>query len=130
MRSSPRLKLFAIATAFVAACAIGAPEAHAQAGVPLYEASVRALKNTQLNYPGSAPFHVKIAVTDSHPDTNRNATIEMWWVSPVRYRRAIGADRVEIDSNGAGTIVIGDVVALATVGAAVAEPQVVVGHAL
>src|ERR1700679_4061801 len=84
----PPLPIIAAALATIA-CAAGTPAAHAQAGTPLYDASVRALKNTQLNYPNSAPFHAKISVTDSHPDTNRNATIEMWWLSPTKYRRVI-----------------------------------------
>jgi hypothetical protein len=84
-----RLKLCAIAAALAVACATNAPLAQAQAGTPLYDASVRALRNTQLNYPDSAPFHAKISVTDSHPDTNRSATIEMWWMSPTKYRRVI-----------------------------------------
>jgi hypothetical protein len=90
MQSTSRPPLLAIALALaLAGCAIDPPQAHAQAGIPLYDASVRALKNTQLNYPDSAPFHVKISVVDSHPDTNRNATIEMWWMSPTKYRRLI-----------------------------------------
>ena len=85
MQSTSRPTLLAIALALaLAACAIDPPQVHAQAGIPLYDASVRALKNTQLNYPDSAPFHVKISVVDSHSDTNRNATIEMWWMSPTK----------------------------------------------
>jgi hypothetical protein len=36
----------------------------------------------------------------------------------------LAADRVAIESSGAGTIVIGEVVALSTVGAVVAQQQV------
>jgi hypothetical protein len=88
--NSVRRRVFALFWLFLfVAVATSAPSADAQGQVSLYDASVRALKNTQLNYPGSASFHVKINVTDSHPDTNRRASIEMWWISPIRYRRVI-----------------------------------------
>jgi hypothetical protein len=85
-----RPKFLAIASALLAAAvSVYPPTARAQVQISLYDASVRALKNTPLNYPDSAPFHVKISVVDSHPDTNRHATIEMWWMSPTKYRRVI-----------------------------------------
>lgn len=90
MRAPSLAILLAVASALaIAATAIDSPQARAQAGTPLYDASIRALKNTQLNYPDSPPFHVTISVVDSHPDTNRHATIEMWWLSPTKYRRVI-----------------------------------------
>lgn len=50
----------------------------------------KALKQSQLTLPGSRPFHMKVSVVETtNPTSDRNAQIEMYWISPQIYRRTI-----------------------------------------
>jgi TonB family protein len=58
--------------------------------IPFGEAANLAVSESKLTTPGSAPFHLKakIAEKDS-PDSDLKADVEVFWVSPAKWRRTI-----------------------------------------
>jgi len=58
--------------------------------VQLSDATDRALRESQLTLPGSAPFHIKFSIRETtNPQSARHAEVEEYWVSPEKYRRTI-----------------------------------------
>ncbi|MGB8475783.1 MAG: hypothetical protein WCE61_17015 [Candidatus Acidiferrum sp.] len=70
-------------------CATAASGAYAQR-IPFGEAAERAVAESKLTMPGSTPFHLKakIAEKDS-PDSDLKADVELFWISPEKWRRTI-----------------------------------------
>jgi hypothetical protein len=58
------------------------------------EASEKALKRSQLTQPGSKPFHLiaNLKEKDS-PDSDYQAKVEMFWASPLKWRRIITSEK-------------------------------------
>lgn len=58
------------------------------------EASEKALKRSQLTQPGSKPFHLiaNLKEKDS-PDSDYQARVEMFWLSPTKWRRIIASEK-------------------------------------
>lgn len=64
----------------------------AQSGrtIPLSDAVNHALGKSQLTLPGSAPFHIKLSISETtNPQSERHADVEEYWLSPEKYRRTI-----------------------------------------
>jgi hypothetical protein len=58
------------------------------------EASEKALKRSQLTQPGSKPFHLiaNLKEKDS-PNSDYQAKVEMFWISPEKWRRIITSEK-------------------------------------
>ena len=62
----------------------------ASAQTSVVEASEKALKRSQLTQPGSKPFHLVANLKEKDsPDSDYQAGVEMFWVSPTKWRRTI-----------------------------------------
>jgi hypothetical protein len=51
-----------------------------------------AADRSTLDQPGTKPFHLKAVLAPSNErdaDTDRNGEVEIWWVSPTRFRREV-----------------------------------------
>ncbi len=60
----------------------------------LADAAARAIEISQLNLPGSSPFHLKATIIErSNPDSGYRAEIEEYWVSPEKWRRTISSPK-------------------------------------
>lgn len=80
-----------------------------QTGV-LYADSVsqvkKAIERSTLNQPGTKPFHLKAAIApsfDRDKDSGRTGEVEIWWMSPDKWRREIRSPefhQIEIVSDG------------------------------
>jgi TonB family protein len=58
--------------------------------IPLSDAVNHALGKSQLTLPGSAPFHIKISISETtNPPSERHAEVEEYWLSSEKYRRTI-----------------------------------------
>ena len=58
--------------------------------IQLSDATDRALRKSQLTFPGNAPFHIKLSILEiTNPRSDRHAELEEYWVSPGKYRRTI-----------------------------------------
>ena len=56
------------------------------------QAAQRAVEQSQLTLPGSAPFHLKAHISDTaHASPQYTADLEEQWLSPTRWRRTIQA---------------------------------------
>jgi len=65
----------------------------AQNSVPLGQAVEKALKKSQLTAAGGKPFHLLAAMTEKDsPDSDYQAKVEMFWVSPAKWRRIITSE--------------------------------------
>ena len=54
------------------------------------EAAEKALKRSQLTQPGGKPFHLIASLTEKDsPNSDYQAKVEMFWVSPTKSRRII-----------------------------------------
>jgi hypothetical protein len=50
----------------------------------------RAMQQSQITLPGGKPFHLKATIAEKHsPDSDYQATVEEYWVSPTKWRRTI-----------------------------------------
>src|SRR5215467_5628566 len=50
----------------------------------------RAMQQSQITLPGGKPFHLKAIITEKDsPDSDYQATVEEYWVSPTKWRRTI-----------------------------------------
>jgi hypothetical protein len=52
----------------------------------------KAVERSTLDQPGTKPFHLKAAIAPSFErdsGSGRTGTVEMWWVSPTRWRREV-----------------------------------------
>ncbi|MGA7851731.1 MAG: energy transducer TonB [Candidatus Acidiferrales bacterium] len=84
-------RLLPICLCFLSAVAV-AITTPAQSGrtIPLSDAVNHALGKSQLTLPGSAPFHIKISISETtNPRSERHAGVEEYWLSPEKYRRTI-----------------------------------------
>jgi hypothetical protein len=78
--------------AFLALLLLWIPAA-TKAQISAAEASERALKRSQLTLPGSKPFHLIANLTEKDsPDSDYQAKVEMFWVSPEKWRRIITSE--------------------------------------
>jgi hypothetical protein len=65
----------------------------------------KAVEHSTLDQRGTEPFHLKASVApsfESDRDSNRNGTVEIWWLSPDTWRRELtapGLHLVEISNN-------------------------------
>lgn len=58
--------------------------------IALGDAVDRALRKSQLTFPGSASFHIKFSIRETtNPQSERHAEVEEYWISPEKYRRRI-----------------------------------------
>jgi len=58
--------------------------------ISIGEAAQNAVRQSQLTFPGSSPFHLKASVTNAaNPHSDYTATIEESWLSPQNWRRTI-----------------------------------------
>ncbi len=58
------------------------------------EASEKALTRSQLTQPGSKPFHLVANLREKDsPDSDYRATVEMFWVSPTKWRRVVTSEK-------------------------------------
>jgi len=54
------------------------------------ELAERAVKQSQLTLPGSAPFHLRASIVEvTNPDSEYKGELEEYWISPEKYRRTI-----------------------------------------
>jgi hypothetical protein len=69
-----------------------ATPAQSRKTVSLSDATDRALRESQLTLPGSAPFHLKFSITETtNPQSERHAEVEQYWLAPDKYRRTISS---------------------------------------
>lgn len=59
-------------------------------GLPVGVAAERAVQQSKLTLPGSRPFHLKATIAEANqPDSDYQAKIEEYWVSPTKWKRTI-----------------------------------------
>ena len=79
-----------LAFTFVACIMATSAFAHDGDGLSLGVAAERAVQQSKLTLPDSKPFHLKAAIAEKNePDSDYQATIEEYWVSPTKWRRTI-----------------------------------------
>ena len=58
--------------------------------VPLSEVADRAMAQSKLIQPGSSPFYLKATIAEKDsPDSDFKAEVELFWVSPEKWRRSL-----------------------------------------
>ncbi|PYP83980.1 MAG: hypothetical protein DMG65_23355 [Candidatus Angelobacter sp. Gp1-AA117] len=74
----------------VAIFALAAMAAPADKMAAVGDVAQHAVEQSQLTLPGSAPFHLKAAITETtNPESQYSAEVEEYWISPEKWRRSI-----------------------------------------
>ncbi len=79
--------LFAVTLLASAACATPADDS-----VSVADVTEKALQQSQLTLPGSKPFHLLSTIVETtDPGSEPRAKIELYWLSPTKWRRTIAS---------------------------------------
>ncbi len=87
--SWPRSKILVV-LCVVAAWTQSWPAQEEEKRLSIGQAADNAVAQSQLTFPGAAPFHLRAEITNvAHPASAYRATVEEYWISPSSWRRVI-----------------------------------------